>query len=202
MLLNRFFQHMHPNHPFIHRPSFEKVVDSLYQCASNRLNSLIQYNGWPSTIDAFDYNGEEYVSYGHRLMPISAHVAAFQLLIALSIGATLQIRSRKYTHNPTIFFKSAISLAEHVFGTISLPVLQAVLLLILHSLITPEGCDVWVLTHIAMAHAIDLGLHREIGSSGRFTRVAVEMRRRIFFCVYSLDRYVIKVSNDISFALY
>ena len=116
---------MHPNHPFIHRQSFENVVDSLYQCASNQLTSPIQYNGWPSTIDAFDYNGEEYLSHGHRLIPISAHVAAFQLFIALSIGATLQIRRRKYTHDPTIFFKSAISLSEHVFGTISLPVLQS-----------------------------------------------------------------------------
>lgn len=118
-------------------------------------------------------------------------MAAFQLFVALSIGATLQIRKRKYNHNPSTFFKSAISLSKHVFGTISMPVLQSVLLLIVHSLIDPEGCNnVWTLTHIAMAHGIDLGIHREVGDSGKFSTLA-EMRRRIFFCAYSLDRWAI-----------
>jgi hypothetical protein len=178
---------MHPNHPFLHRPSIEKIVDALYQCASSPSDTPIQYNGWPSNVEPFEYNGEECSGPG-RLIPISAHVAAFQLLITLSIGATVQIRNRKYSHNPGLFFNSAISLSKHVFGTISLPVLQAILLLIVHSLIDPEGCNVWMLTHIAMAQVVDLGIHREVGGSGKFSNIAVDMRRRVFFCVYSLDR--------------
>ncbi|KAH6708928.1 transcription factor domain-containing protein [Leptodontidium sp. MPI-SDFR-AT-0119] len=90
-----------------------------------------------------------------------------------------------------MLFKSAISLSKHVFGTISMPVLQSVLLLIVHSLIDPDGCNnVWTLTHIAMAHSIDLGIHREVGNSGKFSGLAAEMRRRVFFCAYSLDRSI------------
>ncbi|CZR52007.1 uncharacterized protein PAC_01884 [Phialocephala subalpina] len=189
LLLKRFFQHMHPNHPFLHRPSFDNIVDALYQCVLNPPDTPIQYNGWPSTVAPFDYNGEEHISPGRQLIPISAHVAAFQYFVALSIGATLQIRSRKYSHNPEKFFNSAISLSTHVFGTISLPVLQAVLLLIVHSLIDPAGCNVWTLTHAAMAHAVDLGIHREVSTSGKFSNLAVQMRRRVFLCVYSCDRY-------------
>ncbi|PVH85582.1 hypothetical protein DL98DRAFT_48820 [Cadophora sp. DSE1049] len=190
-LLRQFFQYTHPNHPFLHRPSFETIVDALYQCVSCPVETPIQYNGWPSTVQPFAYNGEEHTYRGNRVIPISAHVAAFQLLVALSIGATLQIRKKKYSHSPGTFFNSAISLSKNVFGSISIPVLQSVLLLIVHSLIDPDGCNnVWTLTHIAMAHGIDLGIHREVGNSGKFSILAAEMRRRIFFCVYSLDRSI------------
>ncbi|RDW61670.1 hypothetical protein BP5796_11562 [Coleophoma crateriformis] len=188
ILLSRFFGHMHPNHPFLHRPSFTCAVDALYHCAAAPEKASFQYNGWPTNIPPFPYNGEEYILQGQKLITISAHVAAFQLLIALSIGATLQIRSRKYTHNPKAFFNSAISISNHVFDSISLPVLQAVLLTIVHSLIDPDGCDAWTLTHIAMAHAVDLGIHREVSrSSDRFSPTSIEIRRRVFYCVYSLD---------------
>ena len=164
------------------------MVDNLYKCVESLPNCRIQYNGWPADIIPFTYNGDEHYC-GHRpLVPISAHVAAFQLLIALSIGATLQIRARKYTHNPNTLFKSAISLAQHVFDGISLPILQAVLLLALHSLMDPEGCNIWTLIHIATAHSIDLGIHREVGDSNKFSALSVQMRRRIFYCVYTLDR--------------
>ena len=155
--MKRFFQYTHPNHPFLHRPSFERIVDALYQCISCTAETPIQYNGWPSTVQPFAYNGEEHTYRRNRVIPISAHVAAFQLLVALSIGATLQIRKKKYSHSPGAFFTSAISLSKNVFGSISIPVLQSVLLLIVHSLIDPDGCNnVWTLTHIAMAHGIDL----------------------------------------------
>lgn len=125
---------------------------------------------------------------GKRFIPISAHVAAFQLLMALSIGATLQIRSRRYSHYPKIFFQSAIDLSSRVFGNISLPSLQSILLVVVHSLIDPGGCDVWTLTHIAMAYAVDLWIHREASASGLFSSTAIELHSRVFFCVYSLDR--------------
>jgi hypothetical protein len=179
---------MHPNHPFLHRPSFNSAVDALYQCVAVSAVASPQHNGWPASLQPFPYNGEESISQGQPHTLISPHVAAFHVFIALSIGATLEIRSRRYSHNPNFFFSSAISLSTRVFGSISLPVLQAVLLVIVHSLIDPNGYDIWTLSHIAMSHAVDLGIHREVSSSGRFSLTSIEMRRRVFFCVYSLDR--------------
>jgi hypothetical protein len=164
------------------------MVDALYICASTELRCPLQHNGWPATIQPFNCNGEEHVSNGHKLIPIPVHVAAFQLLLVLSVGATLQIRRRLYYHNPGMFLNSALSLSNRVFNSISLPSLQAMLLLLVHSLVEPGGSDIWTLTHIAMAHSIDLGFHREIGENIKFSKVAVEMRRRIFFSVYAFDR--------------
>lgn len=164
------------------------MVDALYICAATEPPLLLQHNGWPQTVKAFDCNGEEHVSNGRKLIPVPVHVAAFQLLLVLSIGATLRIRRRLYHHDPEMFFSSAMSLSNHVFKGISLPSLQAILVLLVHSLVGPSGNDIWTLAHLAMAHSIDLGIHREIGDNLKFSKVAVDMRRRIFFCVYTFDR--------------
>ncbi|KAH8592216.1 fungal-specific transcription factor domain-containing protein [Bisporella sp. PMI_857] len=195
-LLNRFFSHMHPNHPFLHRPSFNYMINTLYQCiAATEITASSKHNGWCANVEPFPYNGEEYLSEGQKRIPISAHIAAFQLLMALSIGATLQIRGRRYSHDPKLFFNSAIGLSSHVFGSISLPALQCILLVIVHGLIDSDGCDVWTLIHIAMAHVVDLGIQRETSNSDLFSPTAIEMRRRIFFCVYSLDRSICTIQG-------
>jgi hypothetical protein len=164
------------------------MVDALYICAATEPYSLLQHNGWPDTLQSFDYNGEQHISNGRNLIPIPVEVATFQLFLVLSIGANLQIRRRMYRHNPETFFNSAMSLSDRVLSTITLPSLQATLLLLVHSLVVPGGCDLWTITRLAMAHCVDLGLHREVGERMKFSKLAVEMRRRTFFSVYSFDR--------------
>lgn len=166
------------------------MVDALYFCASIESFSSLQHNGWPATLQGFDFNGEQHIVHGRKSIPIPIDVATFQLFLVLSIGANLQIRRRLYHHNPEIFFRYAMALADRVLSIISLPSLQSTLLLLVHSLVVPGGIDLWTTTRLAMAHCVDLGLHRELGERMKFSRVAVEMRRRIFFSVYSLDRYV------------
>ena len=166
------------------------MVDALYMCAATEQSSPLQHNGWPEIVEAFDYNGEEHMSNGRILIPIPVQVAAFQLLLVLSIGATLQIRRRLYHHDPELFFNSAMTLSKYVFNNISLPSLQAILILLVYTLVGPSRHDVWTLSHIAMAHSIDMGIHREIEDNLKLSKVAVEMRRRIFFSVYSFDRLV------------
>lgn len=191
MLLNRFFSHMHPNHPFLHRPSFMRAVRALYQCLDELTPASSQPNGWPAHSQSFTVDDEEHITEGTGQLAISVHAGAFQLLMALSMGAILQIRSRKYSHDPKTFFNAAMGMSSHVFGNISLPILQCILLVVVHSLLDPDGCDAWTLTHVAMAHSIDLGLHREASSSCLFSKIVTDIRRRVFFCVYSLDRSVL-----------
>lgn len=63
------------------------------------------------------------------------------------------------------------------------------LLLAVQSLIEPAGVDVWTLSHVAMAHCIDLGLQREPGgTSTDDSAVVATVQRFIFYTVYSLDR--------------
>lgn len=126
---------MHPNHPLLHRPSFRCAVDTLSQGIAEPPNVPTQYNGWVESVHPFFYNGEDYISDGKSLIPISTHVAAFQLLMALSIGTTLQIRGRRYSHNPKNFFHSAVHLSNRVSGSVSLPSQQSILLVVVQYII-------------------------------------------------------------------
>ena len=189
VLCGQFFANVHPNHPFLHRPTFDWMVNALYACAATEPPLLLQHNGWPKGVEAFDCNGEEHAANGRKLIPIPVHTAAFQLLLVLSIGAMLRTRRRLYQHDPEKFVDSAASLSKHVFSSISLSSLQATLILLVHSLVGPSCNDIWTLTRLAVAHSIDIGIHREIGHKLKLSKVAVEMRRRLFYCVYVFDRY-------------
>ncbi|KAL3425440.1 aconitate hydratase [Phlyctema vagabunda] len=187
-LIQRFFDHMHPIHPFLHQPSFRCMIDALYECKEAPADCSIQHNGWPAEMKTFSVNGEEHVSGGLHMVSITSHAAAFQLFVALSIGATLQIRHRIYGNDPGALFRAATFISAHVFNIVSLLIVQCVLLLIVHCSIDPEGYNIWTLIHVAIAHSVDLGLHCEVGDSGKFSPLSAEMRRRVFFCIYSLDR--------------
>lgn len=72
--------------------------------------------------------------------------------------------------------------------------LQAVLLLASYALLRPVAPGLWYIIGVAMRLAVDLGLHYEDGGAefeltGRkaYDR---DMRRRLWWCVYSLDRLV------------
>lgn len=189
-MANEFFAHWHQDYPILHKPSFFAMIDGLYQIASSTGELTYQHNGWPADLVAFDYNGESLSLDGKRCIPISVHAAAAQLFYVLSIAAMLQIRRHRFMHNPARYYEQASSLSQIATTEVAIPSIQIVLLHVLHSFLSPEGGRTWISLHMAMAFTIDLGLHREVGPSARFSKTAVQMRRRIFHSTYSLDRYV------------
>jgi hypothetical protein len=60
----------------------------------------------------------------------------------------------------------------------------------MHGFLSQHSGNSWVLIHLGMAYVVDLGLHRDSNDAERFSRVTFQMRRRTFFCLYRLDRYV------------
>src|SRR5690606_30140735 len=72
--------------------------------------------------------------------------------------------------------------------------LQGVLLLAGYALLRPVAPGLWYIIGVAMRLAVDLGLHYEdAGLENELTgRKAYDrdMRRRLWWCVYSLDRLV------------
>lgn len=81
----------------------------------------------------------------------------------------------------------AMLAASETFSNISVVSLQGILLLAVQSLIEPAGVNIWTISHMAMSHCIDLGLHREPNDS-EMSMTAITVVRFIFYTVYSLDR--------------
>jgi hypothetical protein len=165
------------------------AVDALYQCADAEPSAEIGFNGWVTTVKPFAYNGEFALSRGLESTPISIFTATFHVLMAFTLAATVRTRQRMYDFAPDQFSRAATSVAHYAFSNTSVATLQAILLLAVHSLLSPTETNIWVLTYTAMAQCIDLGLHRMPADSDSITSAASLTRKLVFFTVYHLDRY-------------
>lgn len=188
LLLDVYFREIHKDHPFIHPGSLIKALQALYSCSELISCPPIGPNGWPVDQTSFSYNGEMDVTNGINSTPVSASTAIFHVFMIFSVASTLLTRKRNYDYSPTRFYRTAMLTASDCFASTSLPALQSILLLTVHSLIGPADVNVWTLIHIAMAHCIDLGLHREPNETREMTNAALNSRRLVFYTVYSLDR--------------
>lgn len=190
ILLGIYFQHIHTDQPFLHPASLVNAYKALYTCSEHGYDETANLNGWINSVSPFSYNGKIDVAFGEPISPISISTAMFHVFMAFSLAATVLTRKKNYDHSPSKFYRMAMSTSSESFSHISVHSLQALLLLVVQSLIEPAGVDVWTLSHVAMAHCIDMGLQREPGGpSAGSPAVEATVRRFIFYTVYSLDRY-------------
>ncbi|WPB06904.1 uncharacterized protein RHO25_011564, partial [Cercospora beticola] len=189
-MIKLFYDYYHAEYPVLHQPSFAALVDALYAAAEASPSCALQHNGWPDSVRVFSYNGVVGRHDGRDTIAIPIRTAATQIFFVLSIAADLQTRKRIFSADPSRFHAQALALFQLAIAEVSLAAVQSMVLYVLHSFLTAESGNIWVVLHIALAHAIDLGLHRNVTASGRTTETASQMRRRVFFSLYALDRYV------------
>ncbi|KAF1817404.1 hypothetical protein P152DRAFT_469844 [Eremomyces bilateralis CBS 781.70] len=70
----------------------------------------------------------------------------------------------------------------------SLQSIQAMLLLAVYATFDPHHFDSWTLVGAASRAMVDLGIHQDPSKSVKMPKQKLELRRRIFYCVYALDR--------------
>ncbi|MCJ1386365.1 hypothetical protein MMC17_009491 [Xylographa soralifera] len=85
---------------------------------------------------------------------------------------------------------SALEDAEAVILPGSIASLQAILLLVLYSMLDPSHFNSWYLIGVASRVMADLGLHQDPAEELRVKEPHLILRRRIFSCVYTLDRAI------------
>jgi Fungal specific transcription factor domain len=92
---------------------------------------------------------------------------------------------------PEGLYASAESLFEKVIQLNTLESIQAILCCAMYSLRSPVGVSLWTLSGLALRQCTELGLHRKIPwSNVESNFLKTEMRRRVFWCSYNLDRAV------------
>lgn len=67
--------------------------------------------------------------------------------------------------------------------------IQSILLFVIYAMLDPHYFNGWYLIGIASRATVDLGLHQELPSDTQTPKPHLEFRRRVFHCVYALDRY-------------
>ncbi|KAI8717112.1 Zn(2)-C6 fungal-type domain-containing protein [Fusarium sp. LHS14.1] len=115
-------------------------------------------------------------------------VAEFHVFMVLAIGATILSRRTRVALSPEGYYASAMELLAGAMKMPSVSSVQCTLLLQMYALNNPaSGLSLWTLHHHGLAMGIELGLHRNI-PEGTFNPCEGEIRRRIFWSTYTIDR--------------
>lgn len=113
-----------------------------------------------------------------------------RMILAISAGAISQNKDDVDHQTALRHVTAAMTHVEAVVHPGAISGVQAILLLVLYSLIEPEYFRSWDLIGLASRVMVDLGLHVEPSPEMRMAKGALDMRRKVFYCVYTLDRYI------------
>ncbi|PHH53001.1 Positive regulator of purine utilization [Ceratocystis fimbriata CBS 114723] len=204
-LVNLYFEHANPQIPILHRVDFMNTFEQAYApghiCGPRELYLLNM---------VFAIGGSVIVG-----EPVKLQTQGQQLSGGSPLPSSLTNSGGQA--QPEEYHASAIVHLEACLGnsTGSLDVLQAVLLLANFALLRPVPPGLWYIVGVAVRLAVDLGLHYEDGTDidsqttdgspdkaspapasdtscgDRGKRMYIrDMRRRLWWCTYSLDRLV------------
>lgn len=215
-LVNLYFEHANPQIPILHRPKFMMMFERVYSTDTRKRTSRELYmlnivfaigSGiiMDSSASLLNKSGEEASGFG----PGSDGDPPNRKRQRLS--ANQQHQPEEYHSSAIVHLESFLGSSPAVegFGG-GLEELQAVLLLAGLALLRPVAPGLWYIVGVAVRLGVDLGLHSEDGDShfdktsnhGRKGSDAAgasslgrkqwtrDLRRRLWWCVYSFDRLV------------
>ncbi|CAI4045724.1 Ppr1p SKDI_12G0700 [Saccharomyces kudriavzevii IFO 1802] len=122
-------------------------------------------------------------------LPTELHIPYFFLNIIFAIGHATQVLKSDITTVAT-YKRRAVGYITSLFSSSDrLEALAGTLLMVIYSIMRPNIPGVWYTMGSVLRLTVDLGLHSEKINKNydAFTR---EVRRRLFWCVYSLDRQI------------
>ena len=116
-------------------------------------------------------------------------MASFQVAMVLAISVTILSKRMKLPYSGEGFAATAMASLELSSIENSLQGLQCLLLLIMYTLHSSFlGLNGWYLNYQAIAAVLDLGLQRDVRAGRSVSLLEQEMRTRIFWVTYTLDR--------------
>lgn len=115
--------------------------------------------------------------------------------LVLAVGSMAQSRSNQDDHyrNGVDFVSQALQLADRALQTGYVTQIQSLAMLTQYATLDPAHFDSWHLIGITCRAVVDLGFHQDPMNQSLADRVTLDMRRKTFYCVYTLDRFAIFV---------
>ncbi|RKF56971.1 Positive regulator of purine utilization [Erysiphe neolycopersici] len=123
------------------------------------------------------------------------HVAEsgyWMFYMTLAISSICQSRNKndRFYRDAIICIRKALSFADRVLVPGCVSQIQALLLIVQYSMLDPVHFDSWNLAGFACRAVIDLGFHQDLPKEEQIDQKTLELRRTLFYCVYSLDRSI------------
>lgn len=113
-----------------------------------------------------------------------------RMVLAIASASVSEQNNDKMHQRAWAFVSEALTYAEEVLRPGSISGIQAILLLAQYSFVDPARFRSWYLVGMAAKVAIDLGLHQDPPTEVFTNHDRLDIRRRVFHCIYCLDRFV------------
>lgn len=120
----------------------------------------------------------------------------FHMALAVSSMAQSRVIHDDHYQNGVCYARRAIEFADRALAPGNVTQIQSLLFLTQFSMLDPAHFDSWHLIGFTARAVVDLGLHQDPPVSSSSDKHALDMRRRVFYCVYSLDRSVVPSSTS------
>ncbi|EXU99710.1 Zn(2)-Cys(6) zinc finger domain protein [Metarhizium robertsii] len=117
--------------------------------------------------------------------------ACFQVYMVMALGSLVVSQRLKAILPCERYGLSALRYFDRINVENSLQGLQCLLLLLVFTLHNPHvRVNIWHLNYQAIAAAVDLGLQRDVTTQAGISLLEQEMRTRIFWVVFMMDRII------------
>ncbi|KAI9673549.1 MAG: hypothetical protein M1829_004056 [Trizodia sp. TS-e1964] len=112
------------------------------------------------------------------------------MVLAVASASLSRSQDDQQYENAVGFTATALKRAEAVIRPGSISGIQALVLLAEYAMLDPHHFDSWYLIGVASRVMIDSGLHQDPPKQSQVSKAKLELRRKVFYCVYSLDRSI------------
>ncbi|WXC54680.1 hypothetical protein SNK03_000670 [Fusarium graminearum] len=132
--------------------------------------------------DMYDKNNSRHIQ----------HSEYWMVYMVLAIGSISQSRRSNDTHyqDGLKYAARAVNHADEALAPGYVTQIQSLLLLTQYAMLDPAHFDSWHSIGFTARAIVDLGFHQDPPLSSVSDKSALDMRRKIFYCVYALDRTI------------
>ncbi|OAP59996.1 hypothetical protein AYL99_04998 [Fonsecaea erecta] len=170
-LVKKYVQRMLPVHPFLYEPTIWEQLDRVLL----KIPRAEGIESCPQTV-RLDYD-------------------FLVIYLILSVSATLGSAkvgqgARCMAFSEALFKEGIRHLSQNAAYPSDMAWIQVTLLILQYASINPKLGNVWILSGFAMRNCLELGLHREVSESMGLDPLTIDLRRRIFWAAYCMDRSI------------
>lgn len=144
--------------------------------------------------EVLEWRAQAHAPDGEPVLVIASHdflLVYLVLAISVTLGSANDGHEERCMALSVSLFEEGI---QHLYSLPSFPSdiawLQTILLVLLYATVFPRSANVWVLSGAAMRSCLELGLHRESPDSADLDPKMIDLRRRVFWAAYCMDRSI------------
>lgn len=146
-----------------------------------QLPFFVETSFWTSVDAVYQSGGRFAKPFDHWML---------RMVLAIASASVSYQNNDKNHQKARALVAEALTYAEEVLRPGSISGIQAILFLAVYSLVDPARFRSWYLVGMAVKVAVDLGLHQDPPTEVPTNADRLDIRRRVFHCIYCLDRFV------------